>query len=65
MLDAPEVGCLYFYVNDQDHAHHVGFVSSVDPLTGISGNTSADGASDNGDRVAEHTIKATVFARHA
>jgi hypothetical protein len=62
--DTPSVGDLYFYVDANDHAHHVGFVSIVDPLTGISGNTSADGTSDNGDRVAEHAITATHFAAY-
>lgn len=54
---------LYFYVTDQGHAHHVGIVTATQPLTGISGNTSEDGTSDNGDRVAEHAIKATHFVR--
>ena len=65
MTDTPSVGDLYFYVDANDHAHHVGMVSTLDPLTGISGNTSADGASSNGDRVAEHQITATHFAHYA
>ena len=64
MTDTPSVGDLYFYVDGNDHAHHVGIVSNLDPLTGISGNTSADGTSSNGDRVAEHTITATHFAHY-
>lgn len=60
--DTPSIGALYFYVDATDHAHHVGFVTGLSPLTGISGNTSADGTSDNGDRVAEHAITATHFA---
>lgn len=64
LLDAPEIGCLFFYVDANDHAHHVGFVTQLAPLMGIAGNTSADGSSDNGDRVAEHAITATHFATH-
>lgn len=51
--------------NDPTDAHHIGIVTSADPLTAIAGNTSADGSSSNGDRVAEHAISATnkVFVR--
>ena len=63
--DTPSVGDLYFYVDANDHGHHVGIVTNLSPLTGISGNTSADGLSDNGDRVAEHQITATHFAHYA
>jgi hypothetical protein len=52
----PSVGDIFLYVNDVDHAHHIGFVTNTQPLTGIAGNTSADGTSSNGDRVAEHGI---------
>lgn len=52
----PSVGDLFLYVNDADHAHHIGIVTVLQPLTGIAGNTSADGSSSNGDRVAEHQI---------
>ena len=64
MTDTPSPGDLYFYVDANDHAHHVGLLTSLDPLMGISGNTSADGTSDNGDRVAEHSITATHFAAY-
>jgi hypothetical protein len=60
----PMVGDLYFYVDANDHAHHVGFVTQVSPLMGISGNTSADGTSDNGDGVHEHAITATYFGTY-
>jgi hypothetical protein len=60
--DTPSVGDLFFYVDANDHGHHVGFVSQVDPLLGIAGNTDANGTSSNGDRVAEHAITATHFA---
>lgn len=65
MTDTPSEGDLYFYVDANDHAHHVGFVSATDPLTGISGNTSEDGTSSNGDGVHEHAITATHFAAYA
>lgn len=52
----PSPGDIFLYVNDADHAHHIGFVTTVAPLAGIAGNTSADGSSSNGDRVAEHNI---------
>ncbi len=58
----PQQNDLYFYVTDAGHAHHVGFVTGAQPLTGISGNTNDDG-SDNGDRVAEKAITATHFVR--
>jgi hypothetical protein len=64
LSDTPEIGALYFYVDATGHAHHIGFVTSLDPLEGIAGNTSEDGASSNGDRVAEHAIRATVFANY-
>lgn len=57
----PSVGDLYLYIDANDHAHHIGILTSVDPMIGISGNTSEDGTSSNGDRVAEHGIHATTF----
>ena len=54
MTTQPEQDDIFIYVNDADHAHHIGFVSF--PGVGIAGNTSADGSSSNGDRVAEHAI---------
>lgn len=56
---------LYLYVNANDHAHHIGFVTSTNPLTGIAGNTSADGTSSNGDGLYEHAIVAHVFVNYA
>ncbi len=53
---------LFLYVNDADHAHHIGFVT--DPGQGIAGNTSADGTSSNGDRVAEHGISAGPHVKY-
>jgi hypothetical protein len=60
----PHVGDLFLYVNDAGRAHHVGLVTQLEPLCGIAGNTSADGTSSNGDRVAEHAINARVFVRY-
>lgn len=63
IVQLPAVGDLYFYLNASGLPHHVGIVTATEPLTGIAGNTSADGTSANGDRVAEHQIAAHVFAR--
>lgn len=51
-------GDLYLFVDDTGHAHHVGILTVVGLLfkTGIAGNTSEDGHSSNGDRVAEHIL---------
>lgn len=54
LVDTPQKDDIFLYVNDANHAHHIGFVT--DPGEGIAGNTSADGKSSNGDRVAEHGI---------
>lgn len=56
IAETPSVGDLALSINDQGLAHHVGIVSSVSPLKTIAGNTSEDGTSSNGDRVAEHAI---------
>jgi hypothetical protein len=56
VVSVPQVGDTFLYVNDADHAHHIGFVTALTILSGIAGNTSADGTSDNGDRVAEHGL---------
>jgi len=60
----PHPGDLFLYVNSADHAHHIGIVTSIAPLVGIAGNTSANGTSSNGDGVYEHAITASVFVRH-
>lgn len=54
MTTEPVAGDLFIYVDTNDHAHHIGFVTM--PGTGIAGNTSADGKSSNGDRVAERPL---------
>lgn len=55
---SPVPGDLVVSVNTEGHGHHIGMVTLVSPLTSIAGNTSEDGVSSNGDRVAEHTISA-------
>jgi hypothetical protein len=57
----PSMGDLFLYIDANDHAHHIGFVTGTEPLTGIAGNTDEHGTSSNGDRVAEHGITAKVF----
>lgn len=55
LTDNPVMNDLFIYVDDNDHAHHIGFVIDGG-AEGIAGNTSADGTSVNGDRVAEHPL---------
>lgn len=65
VTNTPATGDLFLYVNSQDHAHHIGIVTGVDPLaltvSGIAGNTSNDGLSSNGDGVYERVVPAKVF----
>lgn len=65
VVTTPAIDDLVFSVNEEGIPHHVGVVSSIDPLKSIAGNTSEDGTSSNGDRVAEHEISPTnkVFVR--
>ena len=60
----PQPGDLYGFIDDAGRMHHVGFYTG--PIAGnpggIAGNTSADGLSSNGDRVAEHPLN--VVPRH-
>jgi hypothetical protein len=68
VVATPEVDTLYFFVTAEGHAHHVGIVTGVEPLTGIAGNTSEDGTSSNGTGVFEHVIQDgdfVVFVRLA
>lgn len=64
VTSTPNINDLFLYVNADDHAHHVGFVTGTDPLVGIAGNTSEDGGSSNGTGVFEHKIKSTVFVKY-
>jgi hypothetical protein len=63
----PQPGDLVLSIkaDDPTDAHHIGIVTASSPLTSIAGNTSEDGTSSNGDRVAEHPISAAnkVFVR--
>jgi hypothetical protein len=36
--------------------HHVAILATIDPFATVAGNTSEDGVSANGDRVAEHPV---------
>lgn len=56
IVTEPHRGDIVLTVNEAGHAHHVGIVTQTGPLKSIAGNTSVDGVSDNGDRVAEHAI---------
>jgi hypothetical protein len=62
---AVAVGDVALTVNESGHAHHVALVTEIAPLTTIAGNTSSDGVSSNGDRVAEHVVGTAgkVFVR--
>lgn len=68
VTDTPEVDDIFLYVDANDHAHHIGFVTGADAkrleLLGIAGNTSEDGKSSNGKGVYEHAIKAKVFIHY-
>jgi len=68
--ETPLPNDIYLRVKDGNDAHHVGFVAAVQPdqhtFTQISGNTSADGKSSNGDGVYERDIPLSadlVFVR--
>ena len=67
IVAAPEPGDLYLRLNSPTDAHHVGFCTTelYDNADGqrvfgqISGNTSADGLSSNGDGVYEREVRFT------
>ena len=66
VVTSPRPDDLYFFLRADGTPHHVGIVTDVDPLRGIAGNTSVDGASDNGIGVFEHAILGgalTIFVR--
>lgn len=60
----PVADDLFFYLDVDGHAHHVGIVTSAAPLVGIAGNTSADGTSSNGTGVFEHAIGGRIVFVH-
>lgn len=59
LTDTPSIGDIVLHLNSAGVAHHCGFVTQLHPLTSIAGNTSPDGASDNGTGVYEHAIAAS------
>lgn len=68
IVPLPVIGGLYLRLNDPTDAHHIGFVTSElhDGMFGqLSGNTSADGLSSNGDGVYERDIKLTAPEKFA
>jgi hypothetical protein len=56
LTSSPVKDDIYIFVNSDDHAHHIGIITADGGAVGIAGNTSADGTSSDGDRVAEHQI---------
>ncbi len=60
MTTIPIPGDIVLSLNPDGTAHHVGIIANVSPLSSIAGNTSEDGSSSNGDRVAEHWISTAL-----
>lgn len=56
LTTTPVEGDLFIYVNNVDHAHHIGIVTKTGGGIGIAGNTSEDGSSSDGTGVFEHSI---------
>jgi hypothetical protein len=56
VVTIPLVDDIVLSLRPDGTAHHAAIVSNVSPLNAIAGNTSADGTSSNGDRVAEHYV---------
>ncbi len=56
LTNNPVKNDIFLYVDDNNHAHHIGIVTEDAGHIGIAGNTSEDGTSSNGDRVAEHSL---------
>lgn len=54
--EPPKRNDIFLYVNDANHAHHIGFITEDGKWIGIAGNTSADGKSSNGTGFFEHEI---------
>lgn len=59
IVETPQIGDLFFRVDETGHAHHVGFVTQVYPdrVGTFAGNTSEDGLSSNGTGAFEHDQK--------
>jgi hypothetical protein len=56
VVTVPSVNDIVLSLRPDGTAHHAAIVTNVSPLNAIAGNTSADGTSSNGDRVAEHWV---------
>lgn len=56
LVTTPAVDDVFFYLDDADHAHHVGVVTVTAPLSGFAGNTSEDGTSTNGTGAFNHEL---------
>ncbi len=56
LTEKPLKDDIFLYVDENDHAHHIGIITEDGGKVGIAGNTSEDGTSSNGDRCAEHSI---------
>ncbi len=52
----PVPGDIVLSLTPEGTAHHFALLTVLDPFTTIAGNTSADGLSSNGDRMAEHPV---------
>jgi hypothetical protein len=71
LIPTPEPGCLFFYVDDAGHAHHIGFVTVAIitgggyTVSGIAGNTDEQGLSSNGTGCFEHELHAGPHIRYA
>lgn len=66
VVTSPRKDDIYIFINSAGHAHHIGFITSTVPITGISGNTSPDGKSSNGNGWYEHELfsKDTAYIRY-
>lgn len=63
LTQTPSPGDVFLRLNSPTDAHHTGFVIGVNAdgsVLTIAGNTSEDGKSSNGDRVAEHSLFASA-----
>lgn len=60
VVATPAPGDIVFSVDPTTgEPHHVAICTAIGPLATIAGNTSSDGLSSNGDRVAEHNVSLT------